>query len=237
MDSRVMRPADSGCRNQQDSESNTRWHYAAHRHIPICSTRMVVAYTTVSSGIRTLRASPQQSLPINVTYCSPSSNPSQAQLKLHVQNPHQQPHNYVSHAPPDWSTDPSPLHFSHDVSAPSQPDTWSTATMHILLYPICGAKLRTLNTPFTHSSALSPSLFSTMGIPYSRQINAAFEQVTPLVAAGYKVLQTTRDISILLAVIQVLTVVLLFGILLALVAVLYCVNPDLEVPHSSIHIS
>jgi hypothetical protein len=68
-----------------------------------------------------------------------------------------------------------------------------------------------------------------MGIPYSRQINAAFEQVTPLVAAGYKVLQTTRDISILLAVIQVLTVALLFGILLALLAVLYCVNPDLEV--------
>lgn len=68
-----------------------------------------------------------------------------------------------------------------------------------------------------------------MGIPYSRQINAAFEQVTPLVAAGYKVLRTTRDISILLAVIQVLTVLLLFLILLGLIALLYCVNPDLEV--------
>jgi hypothetical protein len=68
-----------------------------------------------------------------------------------------------------------------------------------------------------------------MGIPYSRQINAAFEQVTPLVAAGFKVLQTTRDISIALAVIQVLTVVFLFLILLALIGVLYCVNPDLEV--------
>jgi hypothetical protein len=68
-----------------------------------------------------------------------------------------------------------------------------------------------------------------MGIPYSRQINAAFEQVTPLVAAGFKVLRTTRDISILLAVIQVLTVVLLGLILLGLVALLYCVNPDLEV--------
>ncbi|KAF2825874.1 hypothetical protein CC86DRAFT_370743 [Ophiobolus disseminans] len=67
-----------------------------------------------------------------------------------------------------------------------------------------------------------------MGIPYSRQINAAFEQVTPLVAAGFKVLRTTRDISILLAVIQVLTVFFLFLILLALIAVLYCVNPDLE---------
>jgi hypothetical protein len=68
-----------------------------------------------------------------------------------------------------------------------------------------------------------------MGIPYSRQINAAFEQVTPLVAAGFKVLRTTRDISILLAVIQVLTVWLLLLILLALGVLLVCVNPDLEV--------
>jgi hypothetical protein len=71
-----------------------------------------------------------------------------------------------------------------------------------------------------------------MGIPYSRQINAAFEQVTPLVAAGFKVLRTTRDISILLAVIQVLTVLLLGLILCGLVALLYCVNPDLEVRSS-----
>jgi hypothetical protein len=68
-----------------------------------------------------------------------------------------------------------------------------------------------------------------MGLPYSKQINAAFEQVTPLVAAGFKVLRTTRDISILLAIIQVLTVLLLFLILLGLIALLYCVNPDLEV--------
>ncbi|KAF2681627.1 hypothetical protein K458DRAFT_237966, partial [Lentithecium fluviatile CBS 122367] len=67
-----------------------------------------------------------------------------------------------------------------------------------------------------------------MGIPYSREINAAFEQVTPLVAAGFKVLKTTRNISILLAVIQVLTVFFLFLILGALVLMLYCVNPDLE---------
>ncbi|KAF2848168.1 hypothetical protein T440DRAFT_470510 [Plenodomus tracheiphilus IPT5] len=68
-----------------------------------------------------------------------------------------------------------------------------------------------------------------MGLPYSRQINAAFEQVTPLVAAGFKVLRTTRDISILLAVIQVLTVWLLFWILVGVVGVLVCVNPDMEV--------
>jgi hypothetical protein len=68
-----------------------------------------------------------------------------------------------------------------------------------------------------------------MGLPYSRQINAAFEEVTPLVAAGFKVLRTTRNISILLAIIQVLTVFFLFLILLCLIALLYCVNPDLEV--------
>lgn len=68
-----------------------------------------------------------------------------------------------------------------------------------------------------------------MGIPYSREINAAFEQVTPLVAAGYKVLRTTKNISVLLAIIQVLTVLLLFMVWLALVALMYCVNPDLEV--------
>ncbi|KAF2112981.1 hypothetical protein BDV96DRAFT_474566, partial [Lophiotrema nucula] len=67
-----------------------------------------------------------------------------------------------------------------------------------------------------------------MGIPYSREINAAFEQVTPLVAAGFKVLRTTKNISILLAVIQVLTVLFLGVIALILVAILYSINPDLE---------
>ncbi|KAF1846970.1 uncharacterized protein K460DRAFT_363088 [Cucurbitaria berberidis CBS 394.84] len=73
-----------------------------------------------------------------------------------------------------------------------------------------------------------------MGIPYSRQINAAFEQVTPLVAAGFKVLRTTRDISILLAVIQVLTVFFLGMILAVLVVLCYCVNPDLEAERKEI---
>lgn len=63
---------------------------------------------------------------------------------------------------------------------------------------------------------------------YSREINAAFEQVTPLVVAGFKVLRTTKNISILLAVIQVLTVVFLGIIALILIAILYSVNPDLE---------
>lgn len=68
-----------------------------------------------------------------------------------------------------------------------------------------------------------------MGIPYSREINAAFEQVTPLVAAGFEVLRTTKNISIILAIIQVLTVLFLGMILGALVVLIYVVNPDLEV--------
>ncbi|KAF2004278.1 hypothetical protein P154DRAFT_55751 [Amniculicola lignicola CBS 123094] len=67
-----------------------------------------------------------------------------------------------------------------------------------------------------------------MGIPYSREINTVFEQVTPLVAAGFKVLKTTKNISIVLAVIQVLTVVFLAMILAVLVALVYCVDPGLE---------
>jgi len=67
-----------------------------------------------------------------------------------------------------------------------------------------------------------------MGIPYSRQIHAAFDQVTPLVAAGFDVLQTTKNISILLAAIQVITVVILGLILLAMVALLITMNPDLD---------
>ncbi|KIX98673.1 uncharacterized protein Z520_05974 [Fonsecaea multimorphosa CBS 102226] len=66
-----------------------------------------------------------------------------------------------------------------------------------------------------------------MGLPYSKEIHSAFEQVTPLVAAGFEVLQTTKDIAILLAVIQVVTVITLILILVALLALLCTVNPDL----------
>ena len=66
-----------------------------------------------------------------------------------------------------------------------------------------------------------------MGIPYSKQINAAFDQVTPLVAEGFKVLETTKNISILLAAIQILTVILLLSIQVTLIAVLFTCNPDL----------
>ncbi|OAP61665.1 hypothetical protein AYL99_03868 [Fonsecaea erecta] len=66
-----------------------------------------------------------------------------------------------------------------------------------------------------------------MGLPYSKEIHSAFDQVTPLVAAGFEVLQTTKDIAILLAIIQVVTVITLILILLALLALLLTVNPDL----------
>lgn len=67
-----------------------------------------------------------------------------------------------------------------------------------------------------------------MGIPYSKKINLAFDQVTPLVAAGFKVLQTTRNITYLLAAIQVLTAVFLGLILITLLALIITVSPDLE---------
>ncbi|EMC99610.1 hypothetical protein BAUCODRAFT_50591, partial [Baudoinia panamericana UAMH 10762] len=67
-----------------------------------------------------------------------------------------------------------------------------------------------------------------MGIPFSRQINAAFDEVSPLVASGFQVLQTIKNIAIILAVIQVLTVLFIALILGVLVALLVSINPDLE---------
>lgn len=67
-----------------------------------------------------------------------------------------------------------------------------------------------------------------MGIPYSKQINLAFDQVSPLVTRVSAVLETTKNISLLLAFIQVLTVLLLALILVVLLALLVSVNPDLE---------
>jgi len=67
-----------------------------------------------------------------------------------------------------------------------------------------------------------------MGLPYSKQINAAFDQVTPLVAEGFEVLQTTKNISVFLAVCQVLTAVFLALILVAMLGLLITMNPELE---------
>ena len=74
-----------------------------------------------------------------------------------------------------------------------------------------------------------------MGIPYSREINKAFDelnvaygQVTPLIEAAYEVLETTKNISLLLLGIQVLTVILLAFILLALVGLMIVMNPEMD---------
>lgn len=67
-----------------------------------------------------------------------------------------------------------------------------------------------------------------MGIPYSKQINLAFEQVTPLVAAGFEILQTTKNITFLLAAIQILTALFLGLIFLSLIALIITTSPDLE---------
>ncbi|TEY36374.1 hypothetical protein BOTCAL_0555g00050 [Botryotinia calthae] len=85
-----------------------------------------------------------------------------------------------------------------------------------------------------------------MGIPYSKQIHSAFDQsqimmrrlqteVTPLVAAGYplvasgfEVLKTTKNIAILLAVVQVYTAVMLTVIFGVGCMLLVTINPDLE---------
>jgi ABC-type xylose transport system permease subunit len=48
------------------------------------------------------------------------------------------------------------------------------------------------------------------------------------VAAGFKVLQTTKNITFLLAAIQILTTVSLGLILITLLALIITVNPDLE---------
>lgn len=85
-----------------------------------------------------------------------------------------------------------------------------------------------------------------MGIPYSKQIHSAFDQsqimmrrlqteVTPLVAAGYplvasgfEVLKTTKNIAILLAVVQVYTALMLTVIFGVGCMLLVTTNPDLE---------
>ena len=67
-----------------------------------------------------------------------------------------------------------------------------------------------------------------MGIPYSKQINAAFESVTPLVAAAYETLSTVKDISLLLLALEICSTIFLAIILVGIIALLFTVNPDLE---------
>ena len=67
-----------------------------------------------------------------------------------------------------------------------------------------------------------------MGIPYSKQINAAFNQVTPLVASGYELLETVKNIAIIILVIQIGIITLLLLNLIALLGLLFSISPDLE---------
>lgn len=67
-----------------------------------------------------------------------------------------------------------------------------------------------------------------MGIPYSREINAAFESVTPLVASAYEVLETTKNIAVFITFLQIYAVITLTLILTALVGLLITTNPDLD---------
>ena len=73
-----------------------------------------------------------------------------------------------------------------------------------------------------------------MGIPYSREINKAFGelnkaygQVTPLIEAAYEVLETTKNISLLVAAVQVINGILLFFVLLTMFGLLITMNPDM----------
>ena len=63
-----------------------------------------------------------------------------------------------------------------------------------------------------------------MGILFSQEIYGAVDQLTPLFAA----VQTTKNIFILLAAIQVIKAIILALILLAILALLVTVNPNLE---------
>ena len=61
-------------------------------------------------------------------------------------------------------------------------------------------------------------------MPYSREVRAAVDQLTPLFA----IIQTTKNIFILLAAIQVIKAIILALVLLAMLALLVTMNPDLE---------
>jgi len=66
-----------------------------------------------------------------------------------------------------------------------------------------------------------------MGVPYSKEITLALNQVDPLVKQGIKVLDTTVKIAIVLGICQLLVIVLLGLVLVALLAILVTMNPDL----------
>ena len=93
---------------------------------------------------------------------------------------------------------------------------------HIYLQPYIPT---TACLPTPHVSArYNKCKRSTMGALYSREIHAAIDQLTSLVAA----VQTTKNIFIFFAAIQVIKVIILALISLAMLALLVTMNPDLE---------
>ncbi|KAH9833349.1 hypothetical protein Tdes44962_MAKER08798 [Teratosphaeria destructans] len=65
-----------------------------------------------------------------------------------------------------------------------------------------------------------------MGVPYSREIDAALNQITPLVAEASDMLQTTRTVSLLFAAVQILTLLFRALTLIVLLGILLSINPD-----------
>lgn len=73
-----------------------------------------------------------------------------------------------------------------------------------------------------------------MGIPYSKQINQAFEEVSPLVAATLDVMHTTQEVSYILAGIQVITAVFQFATVVGIIGLLITLNPDLAAERTAL---
>ena len=119
---------------------------------------------------------------------------------------------------------PSPrgnLHIgTHSIPRFDSPIVKSST--HIYLQPYIST---TACLPTPHVSArYNKCKRSTMGALYSLEIHAAIDQLTSLVAA----VQTTKNIFIFLAAIQVIKVIILALILLAMLALLVTMNQDLE---------
>jgi hypothetical protein len=120
--------------------------------------------------------------------------------------------------------DPSPWRSLHTEthSIPRFDSPVVKFSTHIYLQPYIST---TACLPTPHVSArYNKCKRSPMGAIYSREIHAAIDQLTSLVAA----VQTTKNIFIFLAAIQVIKVIILALILLAMLALLVTMNPDLE---------
>jgi len=119
---------------------------------------------------------------------------------------------------------PSPwgnLHIgTHSIPRFDSPVVKSSTHIYLQPYISTTACLPTLHV----SARYNKCKRFTMGALYSREIHVAIDQLASLVAA----VQTTKDIFIFLAAIQVIKVIILALILLAMLALLVTMNQDLE---------